>query len=78
MGHLQIKDMPDELHGELRRRADRAGMSMRDYVLALIERDQRRPPVADWLTQVRGRAAVPLSGSGADEIRAARAERDAG
>ncbi len=39
MPHLQIKDMPPGLHESLRSRAKRSRVSMREYVLRLIEAD---------------------------------------
>lgn len=33
MGNLQVKNVPTELHEELRRRAAESGSTVRDYVL---------------------------------------------
>jgi plasmid stability protein len=74
---LQIKNVPEPVHAELRRRAAQAHQSVRDYVLALIERDQLQPTMADWLDSVALDPPVELSGSTADAVRAARDERDA-
>ena len=74
---LQIKNVPEPLHSELRRRAVQAHQSVRDYVLALIERDQLRPTMADWLDAVAHDPPVELRQSAADAIAAARAEREA-
>ena len=57
MGIIQMKNVPDDLHDELRRRASRAGMTVRDYVIALIARDQRRPAFDEWLAEVAVRRA---------------------
>ena len=35
MGAIQVKDVPEELHEALRRRAIQEGMSLADYVLDL-------------------------------------------
>jgi len=37
--HLQLRDLPEPVHEALRRRARRCGVSMREYVLRLIEAD---------------------------------------
>jgi len=37
--HLQLKDIPAGTHDALRARAKRDGISMREYVLRLIEAD---------------------------------------
>ncbi len=52
MANLQIKNVPEDLHDELRKRAEARRMSMRDYVLELIERDQRLPTVNQWLGEI--------------------------
>jgi hypothetical protein len=75
MGIIQMKNVPDDLHDELRRRAGRSGMTVRDYVIALIARDQRRPTVEEWLEEVAGDEPVMASGSPADAVRAGREQR---
>lgn len=52
MANLQIKNLPEDMHEELRKRAEERRMSMRDYVLELIERDQRLPTVNQWLGEI--------------------------
>lgn len=76
MGNLQIKNLPDQLHAELRRRARRRGVSMRDYVLALIERDQRRQSTSEWLDEIAVDPPVDLVPDVAKTIRRARGDRD--
>ncbi|MDP9405005.1 MAG: hypothetical protein M3O86_00130 [Actinomycetota bacterium] len=49
MAHLQIKNLPDDVHAELRRRAQLRGASVREYVLDLIRRDQLLPSMTEWL-----------------------------
>ncbi len=77
ISNLQIKHVPEPLHAELRRRATQAHQSVRDYVLALIERDQLRPTMVDWLDALAQDPPVELRESAADVIAAARVERDA-
>ena len=74
MGNIQIKDVSDAVHAELRRRAKAEGLTIRDYVLRLIEHDQARPSKADWLHRVRQLA--PVSGDVAADVRTDRADRD--
>jgi hypothetical protein len=76
MGTIQVKNLPPELHRELLRRADRAGMTIRDYVIALIQRDQRRPTFDEWLEEVASDPPVELDEPAAEAVRAARDERD--
>ncbi len=74
MGIIQMKNVPDELHDELRRRARRSGMTVRDYVIALIERDQSRPTFGEWLEEVAADEPVALARSAAEAVRAGRTE----
>jgi hypothetical protein len=76
MSIIQVKNVPPEVHGELRRRAGQEGLTIRDYVLKLIERDQRLPSKADWLARVAQLEPVAVSTPAAEVIREARAERD--
>jgi hypothetical protein len=76
MSIIQVKNVPPAMHGELRRRAGQEGLTIRDYVLKLIERDQRLPSRADWLDRVAALEPVTVSQSAAEMIRQAREERD--
>jgi len=77
MGNLQIKNVPEDLHAELRRRADGRGMTLRDYVLDLLRREASRPDLDEWLDQVASRPPVTLDVSAVELVHAARAEREA-
>jgi plasmid stability protein len=70
---IQIRNVPDRTHRELRTRAAAAGMSLSDYALAELERVAARPPVAEVLR----RASARPGGPSIDEIVAAvRSGRD--
>lgn len=79
MPHLQLKDVPQGLHDALRSRAGADGVSMREYVLRLIEADLGRP--ASWEETLAGLGATssrPVDGPrGAELVRLGREERDA-
>jgi antitoxin FitA len=78
MGAIQVKDVPEELHEALRRRAIKEGMTLADYVLDLIRRDLGLPSRREWLERLATREPVDIErGVIAEDIRAARAERDA-
>jgi antitoxin FitA len=64
---VQIRDVPDEVHRELRARAAAAGLSLSAYLLAELTRVAERPPVADVLA----RAAARHGGARIDDIVAA-------
>ena len=75
MSNLQVKDVPDALHDELRRRAERSGRTIREYVLELIRRDLATPSREEWLATVRALSPLDLGGSASALVTAARTER---
>jgi len=78
MGAIQVKDVPEELHQALRRRALEQGMTLADYVLDLIRRDLGLPSRREWFERLATREPVNLRpGEAAEALHAARAERDA-
>lgn len=44
---IQIRNVPEELHRQLKSRAALAGMSLSDYLLAEIRHVSERPTLAD-------------------------------
>ncbi len=58
---LQVRDVPDEVHAELRRRAAAAGMSLSDFARQELSRLARRPSVTDLLDRVAARAGDRMS-----------------
>lgn len=76
MSNLQIKNVPEDLHAELRRRADARGMTLRDYVLDLLRRDVARPDMQEWLDRVASRPRVTLGESVVDIIHEERRLRE--
>ena len=76
MGHIQVKDVPEPLHDELRRRARLGNTTVRDYVLGLIEKDLSLPTRDEWFSRLRSRAPVEPAGDAADLVREGREERD--
>jgi hypothetical protein len=71
---IQVKDVPDDVHATLRRRAAAAGMSLQEYLLARLEEDAHTPTLAEVLDRAGGRAGgrVPLESA----VEAVRADRD--
>jgi plasmid stability protein len=71
MPSVQIKDVPDETHAVLRRRAAAAHQSLQEYLRSKLIDDAARPTVDEVLERASGRAggSVPLKTS-------ARAVRD--
>ena len=56
MATIQVKNVPPEVHGELRRRAAAAGQSLQEYLLARLKEHANRPTLEDVLDRARGRA----------------------
>lgn len=76
MSNIQIKNVSPEVHAELRRRAGEAGLTIRDYVLWLIEKDQRIPTKQDWLDQLAEVEPVDTGESAVEMVQRAREEAD--
>ena len=73
---VQIRNVPEATHTELRVRAARAGMSLSDYLLAELERIASKHPLADVLARAGRRSGGMSSREVVNAIRASRAERD--
>jgi len=72
---IQVKDVPDDVHATLRRRAALAGQSLQEYLHARLIDDARTPTLDELLERAGGRA-----GGRADlkaAARTVRADRDA-
>ena len=69
---LQVRNVPDDVHAELRRRAQAAGVSLSEYVLRELERVAARPPIEEVLARSASRR---LDVSMADVVATIRAER---
>ena len=74
--HLQIRDLPDELHGILRERAATRGLSLRQYALEILQEHCRQPTVDEWLDGLDRLTPVPLSTSAAEAVRESREADD--
>ena len=73
MTMVQIRNMPENLHRELKSRAALAGMSLSDYLLDELRRAAERPTLA----QLRERLArLPPVDIGMSAAEAVRYERD--
>jgi plasmid stability protein len=70
---LQVRNVPDDLHAELRRRAAEAGMSLSDYVLRELRRVAERSPTAEIFARSAAmRIPLPMD----EVVEGIRAERD--
>jgi plasmid stability protein len=69
---VQIRNVPDSLHRELKSRAALAGMSLSDYLLNQLREAARQPTLDQLRARLENRPAVAVSLSPADAIRAER------
>jgi antitoxin FitA len=75
--HLQIRDLPNELHQTLRQRATTRGLSLRQYALEVLQEHCRQPTLDEWLDGLSRLTPVALSISAAEAVRQAREAEDA-
>jgi antitoxin FitA len=71
---IQLRNVPDVLHRQLKARAAMAGMSLSDYLLSEIKEIAERPTLAELRERLHGREAVSAR---FDTARMVREERDA-
>lgn len=69
---IQIRNVPDSLHRQLKSRAALAGMSLSDYLLNEIRTLAERPTIEELRARLQGRSSVALPVSPADAVRAER------
>ena len=70
---VQIRNVPDALHRQLKSRAALAGMSLSDYLLGEIRRVAERPTLDELRARLERRSESTLS---VEPAQAVRAERD--
>lgn len=73
--NLQVRDLPDPVHRELKRRAKVRGETLTDYVQDILEREVARPPAEEVFARIRSRVPVDLGSDAAETIRKERAAR---
>ena len=57
---IQIRDVPDQVHGILKARAARESMSLSDFIKRELKRTAEKPAMQEWLE--RTRQAKPIRG----------------
>lgn len=76
MGAIQVKNVPEDLHEALRRRAAREGMDLQSYLLRIIRIELSLPSETEWLEQLRTQPTVPGLPAAAEMLRAGRKDRE--
>jgi plasmid stability protein len=74
MPSIQVKDVPEDVHATLRRRAAAAGQSLQEYLLEQLVNEAQTPTLAELLDRVDGRAGGNVGYKAA--VKAVRADRD--
>ena len=66
---IQVRDVPDDVHGTLKARAVREGMSLSDYIKRELEHIAERPSMREWLDLTRKMKPIQSKRSGAQIVR---------
>lgn len=74
MPSLQVKDVPDQVHDVLRRRAAAAGQSLQEYVMTLLEEHASADTVQEVFERISFRSGGSISFG--DAVAAIRSDRD--
>lgn len=77
MSMIQIRNVPEALHRELKARAARSGMSLSDFLLEELRALSTRPTMQEWLDASNSWEPVATRESPADALAAERAQRAA-
>jgi plasmid stability protein len=76
MGHIQIRNVPEDVHRTLKARAAKEGMSLSEYLLRDVVELAQRPTLDEVLERIRSRPMIDSDFSAADALREAREERE--
>ena len=76
MAHIQIRNVPPDVHRMLKARAAKQGRSLSEYLLDELERLARTLTIDELEERIRDLPPVPASVSGADLVHAGREERE--
>lgn len=72
---IQIRDVPDDVHGILKARAARDGMSLSDFIKRELQQSAERPTMREWLERTAQRKPIDTKRSAAQIIRKLRDSR---
>lgn len=73
--HIQLRNVPDELHRLLKVRATLAGMSLSDYLIRELKKVAQRPSTEELLRRLDSRQRVEPTVSPARAVREERGRR---
>lgn len=72
---IQVRGVPESVHGTLKSRAAREGMSLSDFIKKELERVAERPTMQEWLDRTQQAKPIPAKRTAAQVIRELREER---
>jgi plasmid stability protein len=72
---IQIRDVPEQLHGILKARAAREGMNLSDFLKRELEHVAERPTRREWLELTQRAKPIPAKVSAAQVVRRLRDAR---
>jgi plasmid stability protein len=72
---IQVRDVPEEVHGTLKARAASEGMSLSDYIKRELQRTVERPTMREWLEIARRAKPIHAKQSAARMVRELRDSR---
>jgi antitoxin FitA len=76
VAHIQIRNVPPDVHRTLKERAAKRGMSLSEYLLAEVTELAGRPTFEELTERIRRRSRVRLSRPVAEILREEREARD--
>ena len=76
MGHIQIRNVPEDIHRTLKARAAKEGLSLSEYLLREAVDLAERPTMAEMIERIRSRPQARTTRPSAEIIREEREERD--
>jgi plasmid stability protein len=74
VGMIQMRNVPEDLHRELKVRAARKGLTLSDYLIQMAERDVSHPTIEELSARIRRRGRVKLKTPPEEIIRELRGE----
>ena len=72
---IQVRNVPAQVHGILKARAVREGMSLSDYLKKELQLVAERPTMREWLERARQAKPIPGKLSAAQVVRQLRDAR---
>jgi plasmid stability protein len=75
VAHIQIRNVPPDVHRTFKARAAKAGMSLQEYLLGELTEAAARPTIEELTERIRRRGPVQTKTDPADIIREDRDSR---